>query len=393
MAARICMLVHQDFFRDARVKRYTDALLERGAEVDVICVRSGDAEQPVSYHENLKVYPIPMKRGYRGVVDYLLEYTWGFLLYFLRLTSLSLRRRHQAIHVHNMPDFFVFTTAVPKMLGAEIILDIHDPMPEFYASKFERSMDSWMVRIMRWQEHLSARVADVMVTVNDAVKHNLSLRGIPDQKITVVSNFPDPHIFVRQPAAQGEESPFTLIYPGTLASRYGLHVAINALPQIRQSIPGVCLVLLGHQVDYVKELEDLAQELQVADCVDIRDVVPIGQVPAAMAQADLGIYPALYDIHMDVATPTKVLEYAMMGLPILATRLSGIEAIFDDAAVSYVPPGNVEAFAQAVIDLHADPGKRAELVKQADVEFTSTHSWAQEFNKYVDLLRSLGLSV
>ena len=46
------------------------------------------------------------------------------------------------IHVHSVPDFLVFAALVPKLLGARIILDIHDILPEFYASKFGASKDS-----------------------------------------------------------------------------------------------------------------------------------------------------------------------------------------------------------------------------------------------------------
>jgi len=44
--------------------------------------------------------------------------------------------RYQLIHVHSVPDFLVFAAIVPKLLGTPVVLDIHDVLPEFYASKF-----------------------------------------------------------------------------------------------------------------------------------------------------------------------------------------------------------------------------------------------------------------
>ena len=375
MTIRVCMLVHQDYFRDARVKRYADGLLKRNAEVDIVCVRSGEAKQAASYHDNLNVYPIPLARGYRGTINYIFEYIVGFFLYSIRLTSLYLQRRHHVIHVHNMPDFLVFAALIPKLLGAEVILDIHDPMPEFYASKFGVTPDSWMVAIMRIQERFSAKIADAIITVNDAVKNNLVVRRIAASKITVVSNFPDPKIFTGETNQSPAGRPFTMIYPGTLAPRYGLDVPIRALSAIHRKVPGARIVFLGHQVDYADELRALAEQLNVGGFVDLRDVVPIDQVPNQMSAADIGIYPALYDIHMDVATPTKVLEYAMMGLPMIASRLSGIEAIFGEYAVFYVPPGDIQAFAQAVIEMYEHPEVRAAFVERANIEFTYKHSW------------------
>ena len=46
------------------------------------------------------------------------------------------RRPYDLVHVHNVPDFLVFTAWRPKLDGAGIILDIHDIVPELFASKF-----------------------------------------------------------------------------------------------------------------------------------------------------------------------------------------------------------------------------------------------------------------
>ena len=56
------------------------------------------------------------------------------------VTWRHLRRPYDLVHVHNMPDFLVFTAWFPKLTGAKVILDIHDIVPEFYASKFDVSV-------------------------------------------------------------------------------------------------------------------------------------------------------------------------------------------------------------------------------------------------------------
>ena len=40
---------------------------------------------------------------------------------------------YDVIHVHSVPDFQVFATLIPRLMGARVILDIHDIVPEFYA--------------------------------------------------------------------------------------------------------------------------------------------------------------------------------------------------------------------------------------------------------------------
>ena len=68
------------------------------------------------------------------------------LLFLLRtswfLTREQLRGGYDLIHVHSLPDFEVFSAAIPKLFGAKIVLDIHDIVPEFYASKFRKPYTS-----------------------------------------------------------------------------------------------------------------------------------------------------------------------------------------------------------------------------------------------------------
>jgi hypothetical protein len=35
-----------------------------------------------------------------------------------------------------MPDVLVFSSLVPKLLGAKVVLDLHDPMPELMEAIF-----------------------------------------------------------------------------------------------------------------------------------------------------------------------------------------------------------------------------------------------------------------
>src|SRR5581483_6151694 len=115
---------------------------------------------------------------------------------FFKVTSLFAERRHCVIHVNNMPDCLVFSTIIPKICGAKIILDIHDPMPNTFSSKFHKEDGSLFYRILLWQELLSAWYADRVVTVHDLVKDDVLVKhGLAPDSIHVVANFPDLDLF------------------------------------------------------------------------------------------------------------------------------------------------------------------------------------------------------
>ena len=135
------------------------------------------------------------------------------------------------IHANNIPDFLVFAAVIPKLFGAKVILDIHDPIPELFLLKKKSSnpLSKIMYHLMVFTEKISAAFSDAVITVNSTVKSNLVKRGIPAEKVSVVRNLPDLTLFdhnqyaAKVASANGQ---FRLIFPGTIKPQYGLETAI-----------------------------------------------------------------------------------------------------------------------------------------------------------------------
>jgi len=388
---RICMVAHSYYYRDARIRRYAESLAGAGVHVDVLCL--SDRSRPTTHSQGpVKLFQIPLGRIANGFGGYILEYAAALFLFSARLLELHIRNHYDAIHVHNVPDFLILTCLIPRFLRAKLILDIHDPMPELYMSKFRLRGSSVIVKIVQIQERLSALLAHKVIAASMEFKKNISGRGTPAGKISVINNFPDPGIF--DPAAYDGDSRhrkehFTLVYPGTIAPRYGLDVAIRAMPGLVQEIPELRLVVIGRQGKYASELAALATDLGVSESVIFKPSVPVELVPAEIASADVGIYPALPDPHMRIAMPVKVLEYAVMGIPIVASRLMVLQDRFDDSAVLFFDPGNVAQFTRCITDLYGSPVLRAKLAGNARSIVTRTCRWETERQVYFDLLNLL----
>lgn len=387
----VCMLVHQNYYLDARVIQYSESLANSGFCVDVLCVPEVGASHPQS-NEKIRVYAIPHKRRHGGIFVLLMEYMISLVLYTIWLTVLHLRNRYHVIHVHNMPDFLIFSALIPRLLGARLIMDIHDPMPEFYQSKFNERQEHILVSLLKLEERISIGLAHHVITANPHFKENIVGRGISSSKISVITNQPDPRVFNRSAyAAKRSEkrSGFSLIYPGTIASRYGLSVAIRAVPELAKYIPDLRLVIFGPLSDHALELIELTEQLGITQYVEFHHPIPVDEVPKQMAMADVGIYPAFPDPHMSIAIPGKVLEYAVMGLPIVASRLQILEEMFPDESVLFFEPGNVEQFTDCVLRLYQNPALRSELVARVDRILAESQSWERECRRYLALIRQL----
>jgi glycosyltransferase involved in cell wall biosynthesis len=388
---KVCMVVHKNYYHDVRVRRYAESLAGMHAQVDVICPRLDEIE-PFDAGEHVQVFLIPMQHLDHGMLRYVFEYLLSLFLYFIRLTLLHWKNRYDVIHIHNMPDFLVFAALIPKLMGVPLILDVHDPMPEVFISKYGTRANRLLLCLVRWQEQLSCKLVDEVITVNAVCEENLKKRGVSAEKITVIHNYPNAAIFDRRnyPAEQQKmHDTFTLIFPGTLAPRYGLDTVIRALPQIRSKVSNVRLLVFCPNTPYKDSLLQLAEQLGVLPFVEILPLIRNEDVPRQLMQADVGIYPAHADVHMNLATPTKVLEYAAMGLPIISSRMDMVEEIFGDSAILFFEAGNAAQFADCVLKLHQEPNLRREFSNNAYQIFQQKLSWGCEFEIYRKMLTRL----
>jgi glycosyltransferase involved in cell wall biosynthesis len=388
---KICLIAHTYYDRDGRVRRYAETLANACYQVDVISLRDKD-QSSFKLKNGVRIFTIPYQNRSKKRGHYLLEYGLSFILFSIWLFCLFTKHHYHIIHVHNMPDFLIFTAFIPRVLGAKLILDIHDPMPEVYQCKFPEAREGLGLQTIQLQERLSTGFAHSVITANHLFKENINKRGVPWDKITVINNVAEEKIFNKAKYSKvlgDQNQPFTLIYIGTIAHRYRLDIPIRAIPILINTIPEIRLKIIGSMRDGSEELPALVDQLQIAPYVHFMPAIPIDEIPQHLIRADIGIYTATPGPHMSIATPTKVLEYTAMGLPTVASRLPILEDLYTQGSIQFFEPGSPQDFACAVIDLYEHPSKRTNLVRTADRSNPQSLAWQRERISYMKLLGSL----
>jgi len=390
---RHCMVVQKYYPIDPRVEREARSLLAEGIEVDLICLRNSN-EPSQEDVDGVNVYRVPLGRfKHKGYFVQLLEYLTFFGLAFINLTWLHFKRRYDVIQIHNLPDFLVFAALIPKLNGAKVILDLHDLMPEFFAWRSQKPMDSLLVRLIRWQESLSCHFADHIITVTDLWRNSLIKRGQSPGKITVVMNVADESIFNRKSVASPDKDNniFQIFYHGTMAYRSGLDLVIKALNQIRYDAPDVRLTLHGGigSEEYQKVLENLIDKMNLHEHVNFsKGGIPTVDLPRVILKADLAVIPYRDGVFSGEILPTKIMEYAALGIPTVAARTPGISGYFDDTAVVFFTPENVDELANSILMLYRDRNKLAGLA-QSITKFYDQYSWENQRSSYLRCIEKL----
>jgi len=325
-----------------------------------------------------------------GAAFYMASYLRFLLLAQAALTRDHLRRRYDLVHVNNMPDFMTLAGFWTRLSGCPLILDIHDVMPELYQGKFSAGPSHPMIRILRFQERISAALASRVLTSEHTKKEALIGHGIDEAKIEVLLNLPDVRIFKRNgsPPVETDPGEFRLINHGTIARRLGLDIALRAVAEIGDEIPGLRLDLIG-EGDQLPELHRLRDELGISDKVFFSDgFLPVEELPPLIRRADLAIIPSRPDISTRYMLPTKLLEYAILGVPAVVSPTYTIRRYFDENSVEFFEAGDPRSLASKIISLYRNPDRRRTLARGAE-RFFETYDWPRHKQVYLDLVDSL----
>jgi glycosyltransferase involved in cell wall biosynthesis len=286
-----------------------------------------------------------------------------------------------------MPDFIVFSALFAKLLGARIILDVHDTMPEAYATKFDLDLRHPLIAAIRVEERLSAALANFVITTNELHREALVGHGIPARKIVIVMNVGNPSVF--KPRSRRRTPPpgqLVLGYHGTVAERLGLDLVVEAVDRARSFCPGVRFLLIGDG-EFMPQLRRLVAQRQLQGIIELRGWVPVEALPEALAAIDIGVVGnrKITEMRKNWMLPVKMLEYTAMEIPTIAPRLRAITRYFsDDNAFLYVPD-DADDLARVICEICASPA-RIDRLRAGLQTFNERFNWPSMARTYVNLV-------
>jgi glycosyltransferase involved in cell wall biosynthesis len=390
---RVAMVMFSTYPGDPRPRRAVDTLLREGMTVDLICLEHPNAPS-WEVSGGLRVRRLPIKHERGGKLSYAYNYSAFLFLSMMILALRTLRRRYHLVYVHNMPDVLVLSALAPKLCGAKVILDMHDPMPELMTTIFGLDKNAFSVRTLLRLERWSMAFADAVVTVNIACKRMFSTRSCRPEKVGVVMNSPDGKIFpLREPrlnrsSGDAASRPFVIMYHGSLVERNGLDLAVDALARIRSAVPGAELRIYGAKTEFLSRILAEAQARGLQDCVRYFGPKRLEDLVAAIDACDVGVIPNQRNAFTEINTPTRIFEYLALGKPVIAPRTRGIEDYFTAESLVFFEPGDPQDLARRIQEVALDPERAVATAARGQRSYLA-HTWTEERRKLVDVVSAL----
>ncbi len=389
---RAAFLLHTDMFRPSpifRAVKEATALRHAGVPSSAVCWIKGDLDLPPKETiDGVEVERYAFRPTSQSPVHLVRRYR------DLQRVTRDLADRVAATQpgVIIAHDLEVLSAAVRAAAGKiPVVYDAHEDWPAMVGetSRIEGLLSAFLER------RLCRRVAAV-VTPSDLITDRFRSHGV--RAITLhnapyrsdVEPFPSEAEIASTRQELGLAHSFVLGYVGTLAPLRGLEVTLEALTGLRDDVR---FVVVGGPETEAERIRGLARERGVADRVQLVGRVPRTEVVRYTAAFDLAIVlPPPYSRNYLTTLPNKAYDYMAAAVPILASDLPSLRhTLVEEAGCAVAVAPEAGAVRAAVENLRAQPDRLRALGRRGREAFLQTYAWDLQEQRFLTLLREIGL--
>jgi colanic acid biosynthesis glycosyl transferase WcaI len=274
------------------------------------------------------------------------------------------------------------------------VLNLQDILPEA-AVQTGLISNPWAIRVFEALEKFAYGAATEISVIAEGFRQNLLGKGVPDEKMTIISNWVDVNFIRPLPKydnafrkANGLGDKFVVMYSGNIARTQGITTVIRAAAKL-QHIKDLAFVIVGEE-SQLSDLDRLRQELGVHNVL-LRPFAPRAELPEMLAAADVGLIMQKRNV-VGFNMPSKTQVLLASGRAILAAvpaHGTAAKAVRASGGGLVVEPENASALANAIQELYDKPEWTAKLGQQGRQHALNEYSFEQALNRYEALFERL----
>lgn len=366
---------------DRRVWLEARALKEKDFIVSVICPRF-KGERAFEILEGVNIYRYSLAPATKGFLSYAFEFSYCFIMTFLLSVLVFFKHGFDYIHACNPPDTFFIIGMFYKIFGKKFIFDQHDLCPEVYLAKYGEDKKDFLYKMLLLLEYLTYKTAYRVIVTNKSYESIALLRGrMSPEKAFIVRTCPDLNRFKRREPDIGLKrgKNFLVSYLGVMAPQDGVDYFIRAIAVIvnQYKRKDILFTLIGSG-DSIEDLKRLKHSLGLDGAVIFTGRISDEELAGYLSASDVCAAPDPKNGLNDKSTMNKILEYMAMAKPVVSFDLKEARYSAGGAAL-YARPNDIQDFADKIIKLLEDPGKRKMMGDIGYERLKGELSW--EYNK------------
>jgi glycosyltransferase involved in cell wall biosynthesis len=297
------------------------------------------------------------------------------------------RRKPVAVHVVSL-DLLPWAALLRLTRRCRVLYDSNEEYDSMMLIK--EWLPAWvrplLGRLVAWVEPALARTLDAATTALPATQRKFERHRVNS---VLVRNFPPASL--TEDVVRGPEFTHDVLIGGSIPED---QIPLLAETAAALEAKGVEVRWLVAARSYGPRerglLESALDRAGVRHRFDLRYNLPFAEMKGIMARSRIGfvLYPS--DVNYSARIPLRIFEYMAAGLPFVASDLATTSEFTRGRGVAdLVPAGDVQAYADAIAALLADPGRQEEMSRRGPVLARTEYNWARESAKLVGLYRGL----
>lgn len=284
------------------------------------------------------------------------------------------------IYIVHIPGFTHFYNIWNEVCGVRTLI--------YYLLK---TVPKILYRVIFWEKPLARFSTKILSPSALKAKQLCKFYNVSPEKVEILSNWVDTEIFKPDNKKKSNsrknwlvsENELVFLVSGGIWRPKGFHIAIQSFSNIVRSFSNSVLLICGAGMEKEEKfLTNLVQKEKLENRIRFLGKFKLSELPLIYNMADIFLMPSL----MSEGHAYSLIEAMACGLPCIATKLGGnIETIGDSGIL--VPPGDVNALEQAMIELAQSPERRRELsqlARERVVRYFSEAVAVQKISKLIE---------
>lgn len=243
------------------------------------------------------------------------------------------------------------------------VYNLQDIFPDSLVTTGLTKKGSLLWKIGRKIEDYTYKNADEIIVISESMKKNILDKGVPEEKITVVSNWIDTEKTKPIPKAENSlfeelglsRDKFTVVYAGNFGAAQGADVIIRTA-EILKNNDAIQFAIFGGGSGF-EAAKNEVKEKDLTNVV-INSLLPQERVPEVYSLGDVALITCRKGVG-DSGMPSKTWSIMACNTPIIAsfdTDSELAQVLRDSGAGSVTEPENAEALASAILEKIKSPG-------------------------------------
>ena len=376
---------------------FLKAICNDGHTVDVICPipsRGIDEETRIKYSSILEesmydgkvnVHRFPLGKEKEGTLKRFLRY---FLCDFKTYFIAKKYKADIVFSVSTPPIQGMLSAMVAKKIGAKCVYNLQDIFPDSLYTTGISNKNSVIWKLGRKIEDYTYKNSDKIIVISESMKWNIMEKGVPEEKIVVVSNWIDTSEV--KPVKKEDnklydefdipKDKFLVVYAGNFGAAQGADIVLSAAEHLA-FCEDIRFVIFGGG----SEFESAKERAKNLKNVIINPLLPAERVPEVYSLGDVALITCKKGVG-NSGMPSKTWSIMACNTPVIASfdTDSELAEILEKAnAGTTVEPGDADALCNAILQYKNqkfDCGSRNYVCENASSEVCT--------RKYLEVLKT-----